>query len=51
MRARSGWIMLGVAGVLTLAAGVTGAPLLLRLGVFLPAVVGAIGVLQAREKT
>ena len=47
----SGVAILGVTVGLIAAAALTEAPLWMRLGIFLPAVVGMIGVLQAREKT
>jgi len=51
LRMVSGVAILGVTVGLIAAAALTEAPLWMRLGIFLPAVVGMIGVLQAREKT
>lgn len=47
----SGVGFLAVTLGLILAVVMLNAPLPLRLGIFVPAVVGAAGVLQAREKT
>ena len=50
-RAVGGVVTLAVTAALVVAVALLDAPLLLRLGIFVPAAVGATGVLQAREKT
>ena len=47
----SGVAFLGVTLGLVVIVVAVSAPRLLRIGIFIPAVVGALGVLQAREKT
>ncbi len=51
LRLWSGLGALAVTAGLVVAVILLDAPRLLRLGIFVPAVVGALGVFQAREKT
>ena len=50
-RAVAGAVTLAITAGLFAAIVLLDVPLLLRAGIFVPAVVGAMGVLQAKEKT
>ncbi len=50
-RARGGWIGLAATAIVIVIVAAVDAPRLLRVGLFIPAVLSAAGVIQAREKT